>query len=255
MKTLAIYFCLGLSVATANGRDPSVLSSLWKDGIQAYQKAQYPEAAARFEQWIKEAAAHGTESPEAHFNLGLTYWEMKTAGPAVFHFLKGTLLRNFPSRFRSDLRILSGIQGELGIKDGIPDQWSFQIYLFLSRNVQILSLTLGLWLLILAGVFFFIRFRKFPMGIPASMAVAGLLCILLSAAGFLNHRYQGRFAILNHPSNGIALFRIPRDSAEEKLVELPSGTMIRLGPKQGDGFSQVTEPLAGWVKTEELLAL
>jgi hypothetical protein len=257
MKMVALIFSLsfGLFVATANGSDLSSLQPIWKQGIEAYQKAQYPEAAARFERWIKEADSRGISSAQAHINLGLSDWAMESKGPAVFHLLKGSCLRNFPWRFTSDLRTLSGIQGELGVRDGVPDQWSFKVYLFLTRNVQILSVVFAFWMFILATVLFFFHFRRVPTWAPVAFCAGGMLSAFVGLAGYLNHNYQGPLAVLNHPKEGVALFRIPRDSNEEKLVDLPSGTIVRLGPKQGDGFSQITDPLAGWIKTDEFLAL
>jgi hypothetical protein len=54
--------------------------------------------------------------------------------------------------------------------------------------------------------------------------------------------------------SAISLYRTPEAKPESKLVDLPSGTIVSLG-KEEEGFTQIAEPVAGWILNSDIATI
>jgi hypothetical protein len=207
------------------------------------------EAAASLEQWVSGAQKVGTQSPEAHYNLGIAYYESNEYAGAVAHFLKSIELRDFPFRGWQDLNTLTTIQKQIGIKDTVTDKIAVRFALLTSKNFLVTSTSIGFWCL--CG-FFLLLWRMKLAVYP--LAFLGAFIWLITLFSYSNRAYQGLVATLDGHGKEIPLYKTIQGGDLQELLTLPSGTIVMLGEKQ-DHYYQVREPFSGWIDAENLYTM
>ena len=233
--------------------EPAAAGPLWDSGLKALERSDYQVAVSDFTEWIANGAKAGVRSPEAHYNLALSHWNLKQNGPAIYHLLKSATLSSSPIKAWERLDSLGSLQKEIGIHDGVPEKLFFQLFLLGNRDVAIFIFALGFWSL------FGLIFWRWIRGIPMGPYMKGLFAIpfLLWTAGailFINHEYLFRFGVLDTVNEGIPLFKSAGEPSEKKLVDLPPGTIVTWG-QTSSGFVQISYPVVGWVPESDLRRL
>jgi hypothetical protein len=76
-------------------------------------------------------------------------------------------------------------------------------------------------------------------------STAGVL-VLLAAVGCGVRASLPEYAVILAGTGGAPLTTEPVGPGAKKLVDVPSGTIVALGPAQGEEIS-ITQPFAGWL--------
>ncbi len=239
--TLALIFFS--AVGTLSSADP--VEESWQRGVEALKANNIKGAEPFLTEVSRLVEVDGARSPEVHFNLGLVYWELKQPGPAVYHLLQSTQSYFSPFRIRSTLATVAGIQRELGLRDSPAEDWFFGLSLALPENLAWVLFTLGFWGLAAAGI---LRWTTGSRSLRAARQVAIVPGALFSIALliFAIRWLTPDFGVLVDDQNGIRVYRSPQAIEENRLVELPSGTLVITGRKER-GYTEIQSPVAGWV--------
>jgi hypothetical protein len=223
---------------------------VWENATRALANEDAAHAVEGYRQWLDNHAREGLQSPEAHYNLGLAYWKLKQPGPAIYHILKSATLRRSIPRIHQDLRTLAALEKEIGIKDNLADGFLFQLWLLLNQDITTWLIALAFWAFL--GRLLWRWLRKYsPADSSSSWVLAGtsIICLVLAIVATVNRRYLTHVGVLIG-DGGIPLYRTPPQGAnpdpELKLADLPSGTIVTLGP-QKEEFLQITQPVSGWI--------
>jgi len=220
-------------------------SEVWQQGVTAL-KANDPKAAqTAFEEWAKAFGPEASRSPEYHYNLGIANWELKQAGSAVFHLLQSTQGYLSPWNVHSTLKTVSGIQRELGIRENPVEDWLFRWPMLLASNLVSVLLSLGFWGLLAA---FLVRSLQGARATRAAVQIAVLpgLCFVIGLSALALKAISPNWSVLVDEENGVHVYKMPQAIEENRLVDLPSGTVVLTGRTER-GYTEIQSPVAGWV--------
>jgi hypothetical protein len=253
-KTLAWLIAAGLAVVFSRPAQADTLAELWNSGLQNASQGHPDEAARAFQQWIDLAEKSGLRSSEAHHNLGYLYWTLKRPGPAIYHSLTSAILSGSLPKTLDHLQALSSMEREVGIKDGVSSHLAFRLRILFGENTLTFLLAAGFWALILVVLMRLVRFpgSKVRTLKPVFLAIAAVAWSLAAAGIAQRYLLPTQYGVLDNEKGAIAVFRLPEQKADEKLVDLPSGTIVSVGHSENDGFVKIVYPVSGWVQTAEV---
>jgi tetratricopeptide (TPR) repeat protein len=188
---------------------------LFRDGVSAYSRASYREAAELFELYL----ARHPQDPNARFNLGDAYYELGERGKAVAYWVRTLRLRPRDEDARYNLRMIVGEDPVVGSTlNPLP----------LSRDEMALLFSL-FWI---GGCVAFILRRRRRKGFLAFAGGTSMLIALLCAA------------LLFYPRSDYAIIA----SHEAVLRAGPVRQSEILGsPTQGTAY-RVTERREEWLR-------
>lgn len=227
--------------------DPQ-LSLYWKSALESYDHEDYSHSAALLQQFISESKQSNLDSPQAHFNLALSYWGMKKPAGSVLEFLKAAQFERSPLRIWHHFNSISVIQKNLGIKEATSDNLWFRFSAMGNPDITLLFGCASLWFFL---GWFLLRWLKRNSATQKLLVALAFFCLLLAGAFFVGHRYIHLAVLLNEHA-GTALYRSPTEKEEEKLAEFPSGTLVNVESEE-KGFAEISHPVAGWVRKSNLM--
>ncbi len=229
------------------------LTELWEKGTHSFSEGKFEEARSAYEEWGELAKSQGVESAEAHYNLGLSYWQLKQSGPAVFHILKSTRLRLSPFRIWTDLATLSDIQKKIGVKENLPSEWFFRFSLLVNPSVRLFLIFAAFWSLCGAILLVWVK-PKTCIGPRRALFGITVGFTILVGVAYFNTRYYCHFAVLTGPNESISVFKTAEKSKDEILADFPAGTIVNI-LKETDTDKDLDAPIAGWVSNENVQAV
>jgi uncharacterized protein YgiM (DUF1202 family) len=168
--------------------------TLFREGNEAFFRADYETAAARFEA-LEEA---GVDDADVHYNLGVTYARQGHHGRAIVELERAVRLRPADEGARTALDASRSIvgrrhaerEGEAVVEAGAP--FGEALFSFLSEDglaIVVLLLTLALSGVLLA--LFFVKHERARIGLGVT---APLLLVLLATTGVGLLSRRGAFA-------------------------------------------------------------
>jgi len=247
--TLALLFAVSSGVVCgATSTDP--LTELWEKGVHSFSEGKFEEARSAFSEWNTQAKAAGIESAEAHYDLGISHWQLKEPGPAVFHILKSTRLRLSPFRIWTDLQTLSDLQKKIGVKENLADEWFFRISLLLNTSVCFFLLLVAFWSLCASILIVWVKPKEW-VGTRRSLLTLSVALGILVGVAYFNTRYYCRFAVLIGPNETVSVYRSPEIKKEDLLSDFPAGTIVNI-LHESDTNKNIDAPIAGWIPNENL---
>lgn len=223
--------------------DPN--DDVWKQGVTALKANDSKTALAVFTSWAALVGADANRSPEYHYNLGIAYWDQKRAGNSVYHLLQSTQGYLSPFRVHSTLKTVSGIQRELGIRDNPAEDWLFRWALLVPSNLVATLLSLGFWGLVAAILVRWLQGARAHRA-ACQIAILPALCFVLGLAALSLKAVAPDWSVLVDEENGIHVYKLPQAIEENRLVDLPSGTLVITG-RNDRGYTEIQSPIAGWV--------
>ena len=242
---LLLFISHALSQPAAYGSS-LLQTELWSTSLSALKEHRSKTAIDLIERWITFSEKEGIKSTEAHYNLGVAYYQEKNLALANYHLLKSIQLQSSLFQSWQDLEVLTEIQKQLGIKDPITNKSSVKITLLSGTNSLLLLTVLGAWLFL---IFLFLIWKKPP---PYYFLLSlSLFLWLFAVLTYANHRYCGGFAVLNGHGNEVTLYKFSEKAQREELLTLPSGTLVTTGEEK-NAFIQIFEPLSGWVNLSDI---
>lgn len=188
-------------------------------------------------------------SPQAFHNQAAEEWEKKHSDTTVENLLKSIQLRTNPIKIWSELGLLSEIQNALFAQPSPIQGIRLKLAFLWSSNFQIIWFSIALWGFILS---LWLRFGRF-FNPSASLKLFVLFFFWVIAGGFLtfNHKKVRLPSILSGKDPLVTVFKNPSTNPEDKLIELPVGVLVT-AEQQQDNWIEISEPVLGWVQTEQL---
>ena len=242
-----LLLCLAVLARASDGsRQPA--EETWSSALSALQSNDAATAERLFTQWIAESEKAGIRSPEAHYNLGLAYWNLKRPGPSVYHFLKSTTYSSSPWKRLSTLNTLADIEKEIGVRDGVAVNTNFKAHMTLDEDWLLFLITIAFWGLVGAGLLWWLQGNRAKKA-ARQIAIVPAIFLLVSLLGYAYRATGPSVGVLDGELGGVNVFRIPEEKADNKLVELPAGTIVLSGRTQND-FIEIYDPVSGWVSTK-----
>lgn len=247
-----LLLCLAV-LARASDGDRSPSEETWSSALSALQSNDAATAERLFTQWIAQGEKAGIHSPEAHYNLGLAYWNLKRPGPSVYHFLKSTTYSSSPWKRLSTLDTLADIEKEIGVRDGVAVSNNFKAHMTLDEDWLLFLVTLGFWGLVGTGLLWWLQGSRAEKA-AKQIAVVPALFLLIALVGYGYRATGPNVGVLEGEPSGVNVFRAADEKADNKLVELPAGTIVLSGRTQND-FIEIHEPVSGWVSNKSYQAV
>jgi tetratricopeptide (TPR) repeat protein len=247
---LLAVFIFGMAAPCHAQKETSNLKRLFYRGNDLYEKGEYSEAAAQYENILKA----GYQSGPLYYNLGNTYFKMGDMGKAVLNYERARRLIPRDADLNANYRFARAkILGKILEKKGI---WNWTPLKFYAGNFTIdefLWMTSVLYIFIL--VLLMIAVRR-PM-LKARIFAIALCLFLLGAANSV---------IVWHKASGIGREAIvtsyetesrygPFDSATA-FFKLYEGMKVKVLKVKGE-WEKVERPdgKAGWVKKQDLAVI
>lgn len=245
LYALVLFSSLHLPV---QAKEHPKLDPLWSGAISALKEQNNVQAADLFSKWIAAAHEEGVQSPEAYYNLALAEWSLNDSGKAIQNFLSSSLLISSPLQNMRNLALLTELEKQIGIKESAVNTWAFRAMVLLNENFSLLLFSIGFWSFV--GLCFW-RWIRREGNLTLVWTKVGLIfpliCFLISGSGYLTRRFGADFAVLAEKEQ-IAVFQ--QSDAQNKLVDLPPGTIVQLGKKE-TAYQQIVEPITGWISIED----
>lgn len=231
---------------------PAELQPQWEAAVSLLEKGNYRSARDSLVQWIAEAHPKGIDSPEAYYNLSIAHWEMKEPGPSASALLNSLLLSQSLSQIARSATALARMQIDLGISDGITRELRFQARVWLTDNGLTFLMMLAFWSLIGVGLWFWRFHGQLTWLQRAGIALGPIVIFAVAGTGLLHRDWKGSYGVLDTEDGTIGLYPDPRLDTQEKLLDLPSGTLVHSSGEAQNGFIRIDSPLVAWVQTGEL---
>ncbi len=217
-------------------------TSAWSTAMDLLDQGQTEQAIPLLEERIRQMEASGTRSPEVHHNLAVAFGRLKQWGPAVYHLATSTFLRASPVYGLSALRSFGLVQNQLMIQNGVERDLLFRFGALIPPGFFQVLIVLGIWTVLFGALTQTTR----RMG-----AVLGAIFVLLGGAGIGLRHSLPVYAVVVGSDQGTLLSTEPTLGTDKKLVELPVGTLVTLGPTQ-DYSIAVQRPFAGWIPVQSI---
>lgn len=247
---------LGIAVGFDRARAPALTgeaASDWTAALTAMEKGDPANAKASLLRFVAAAEAQGIRSPEAHFNLAIAHWDLKEPGPAAAEVLRSLLTGQSLSHIARAQSVMAGMQRELGVSDGVARENRFLARMWITDNGLTFLFALALWSL--AGISLWLWRQRQIVRLPVilSSLILPVMTFLLAGGALSLRDWKGGYAVLDATDNAIGLFPSPRIDTQEKLLDLPSGTLVHSTGETQNGFLRIDSPVVAWVQSSQLL--
>lgn len=229
---LQLCVCAGLTSLSLHAGD-------FQSGIEAYQNAEYTEAADAF-----ESALASEPSAAAHHNLALSYFQLGEPAKAARELERAVRLDPLNESY---LFKLGALRQQLGLYEPPATRWLGAARL-LPQSTWIWIASLSAWLLLAAILLPRIRHKNRPIALKLAMGLA-CIAILLSAAalGVLTTQQADGIVVSDTAAE---LRHAPAGAAPEAGVARP-GERARLLDAHGDFLKIETEAqITGWIQKD-----
>lgn len=227
------------------------LAGLWEQAGYAYQQEDYASAAIQYLKWIERAKENNAPSPESHFNLGLSLFATGDYAQSVGHLTQSMRLGFSPYRISKGNQLLTRIQTKLGISKPATETTNFQLLAILTPDIRWLLTSIAAWSLALLAVSGWVFKKHIPKGIQR-LNWAIIVSLVLMGGWIYSIVYQSKYAVIASGDQLAPLYT--GASAEEKLIDLPSGVIVTIGESR-DNLVRIVEPVAAWVSRDLLVPL
>ncbi len=246
---------LAFFVHCAQAEDLSILNALWDAAVRA-ETVQVPAERVRlFSDWIEKAQAQSIRSAEAHYHLAMAYWANKDTGKAVYHLIESAKLRQSPLGALKLLGKVNQIESEQSVREGLSSSLKLQLFFFLTPNLCFSFALIALWSVILALFFWWQRGRRVE-ALQVGLFIFAAFCSLFPLSGLIAHSLVARpIAVTDVPAGTfVGVYQGPEIKDETKIINLPSGILV-MTDEEKNGWSRISQPLAGWVESRGLRAI
>lgn len=229
----------------------------WEGAKKAFEEKNYATALEKMQAIrVAERESGVTPSPESSYNLGMALWNLERAHEAVAPIISSAWHRTYSWDRLQDLAVVSELQKELGIKESLPEWPLFQAYFAIGKSYPVWAWSLCLWFLAFAGVAAFFRPTHWKWMVSTLSALTLVVGITTIAWQQFSQRHF-RLAVVqlpDHAKGEVPLYRTAGEKEEEKLVELPAGTLVNID-RTREGYTAINAPLVGWLPTQNLATL
>ena len=256
---LALAVCLSLaSLLGTEGASAQSFDTLFREGNEAFFRADYETAAARYE----ALAEAGVDDPDVHYNLGVTYARQGRHGRAIVELERAVRLRPSDEGAGTALDASRAIvgrrhaerEGEAVVEAGAP--FGEALFSFLSEDgLAILVLALMLALSGVLMALFIVRHERARIGLGVA---APLVLVLLATTGVGLLSRRGAFAA--GPTaivvrDDAALREGPRDEATVRARAL-EGERCEVIARDGEWARvRLGGAREGWARADDLVEL
>ncbi len=224
----------------------------WSAALAHLEKNDPKSAAAALTAWIKKAEEAGVHSPEAHFNLAIARWDLKEAGPAASALLKSLLIAQSLPHIARAQAALAGMQRELGVSDAVAKETRFLARVCITDNGLTCLMMIAFWMI--AGISLWIwkerDHLKFRQALAWTLPIVAIL--VFCGIGLVSRDWNGGYAVLNSEESAIAVFPNPKLDTQEKLLDLPAGTLVHSSGESQNGFVRIDSPIVAWVQQAQI---
>ncbi len=246
---------LGLAIGFDRTRAPFLTGDAqadWTAAASALEKGDPASAKTALTRWITAAEAQGIRSPEANFNLASALWNLKEPGPAAAELLKSLLTAQSLSHIARAQSVLASMQRELGVSDSVARENRFLSRVWITDNGLTFLFALGFWSLV--GMALTLKRRQDSVRLPAVLGwmVLPVLTFCLASGALSLRDIKGGYAVLDTAEGAIGLFPSPRLDTQEKLLDLPAGTLVHSTGETQNGFLRIDSPVIAWVQTPQI---
>ncbi len=246
---------LGIAIARDHAHSPVLTGEAaagWSTAMTHLEKGEAAMARQALARWIAAAEAKGIRSPEAYFNLAIAHWGLKEPGPAGSAVLRSLLATPSLAQIARAHSILAAMQRELGVSDTVARENRFLARIWLTDNGLTFFLMLAFWSAIGISLWLYqqrptIR-RRDILGSMTPTAIA----LLVASFGLALRDWKGSYAVLDGTDSPVGLFPSPRLDTQEKLLDLPSGTLVHSTGESQNGFLRIDSPIVAWVPTTQI---
>ncbi len=248
LKVLISIFALSVSLLQAE-----TPADLFLAGNKAMETEKYEDAAKDYEALLSQ----GLEHPDLYYNLGNAYYKLGYIGKAVWAYEKG---RQFAPRDADINYNLELVNARVADRIEMPEtiflvQWYRQFkHLFTLGDL----LTMGSGLLVLAGLFFLLRYR-WPNKSAWFMSVTIIIFILsLGVHAVALDKYWDitdlKEAVIVDPE--VQAYSAPLERAETVQFKIHEGTKVEVTQTQ-PGWREIIllDGKKGWIRTKSVFML
>ena len=143
------------------------------------------------------------------------------------------------------------MQRELGVSDTVARENRFLSRVWITDNGLTFLFALGFWSLV--GMALALR-RRQGVALPAVLGwmLLPVLTFCLATAALSLRDIKGGYAVLDTADGAIGLFPNPRLDTQEKLLDLPAGTLVHSTGETQNGFLRIDSPVVAWVQAPEI---
>lgn len=233
MKAFIYIAALFTQFLVAQSKSDAV--ALFEQGNDLYQKEQYEQAAAKYEQVLKQ----GFVSDEVYFNLGNAYYKLNKVAPSIYNFEKAKQLNPTCNSIENNL----DFSRQLAIDefDGVPRVGMDK---FLYDTTSIFHFNTWAGIAVFMAFIFLIAFAGFYFmhSNVAKRIFFGLmiLSILILIASLLSANFQKNYRDTNKSAIVFAVVTAVHAEPKSTAAEI---TVIHEGAKV-----QIIENLDSWKK-------
>ncbi len=238
MKLRCLIFLAAIFCAVATG-GAAATNDFFAQGIALDRAGQFPEAAAAFENSMKQKPSSG-----ALLNLGIAEWQRGHAGAAILAWEQARWIDPFDPRASSNLKFAR----QVAQLDEPQLKWFEAASTWLPAGAWVwiagASLSLAAGALVLPGIF-----RRKKSGGQQMLAALGIGLFLFSVAanlGVVSRTNLGFVLKKNAP------LRLTPTRSGEMISTLNAGEPARKLRTRGNYFFIRTENGSGWIEQNQL---